>query len=194
VAKIILEDSGGFSYHYPQLAVIVTAHAEGRDNAMTVAWHSGISFRPPLYGIAVHPKRFTYELITKGKEFGVNFLPFEKAELLASVGGSRGKEEDKFEKFGIAKEEPLKISAPLLKEAYVSYECQLIDDKAYGDHRWLVGEIVAIHLSQEFFTPEGLLDLAKVNPALWLGAEFYVTTLKETRFVDRAVYGKKKLL
>jgi flavin reductase (DIM6/NTAB) family NADH-FMN oxidoreductase RutF len=30
----------------------------------------------------------------------------------------------------------------LLKDAYASYECNLLDNKTYGDHVWVVGDIV----------------------------------------------------
>lgn len=188
--KISIEGAGRFSYQYPRLTVIVTSHAGGKDNAMTVAWHSPLSVNPPLYGIAVTTRRYTYELILEGGEFGVNFLSFESAELMASVGGSRGKEIDKFERFHIAREKALRTSVPLLKDAYAAYECKLVDHKAYGDHEWVVGEIVATHILEEAFTSEGLLDVARFDPALYLSGEVYLTTLKDTmKRLDRQVYG-----
>ena len=78
-----------------------------------------------------------------------------------------------------------------MKAAYAAYECRLIDDRDYGDHRFVVGEIVAVHLLREAFTPEETLDLDKVNPLLYLGGELYVTSAKDTvRYLDREVYGK----
>jgi len=191
VAKVTSEGAGKFNYHYPMLAVIVTAQANGKENAMTVAWHASISFNPPLYGVSISPKRFTYQLIVDSKEFGVNFLPFEAAELAASVGGSRGQEIDKFHRFNIATEKAIRTAVPILKTAYAAYECKLVDDRGYGDHRWLVGEVVAVHLLEEVFPPEEVLDLDKANPLLYLGNELYLTTAKDTiKYLDRKVYGK----
>lgn len=70
MSKIVTADIGKFGQHNPKVAVIVTASARGRDAAMTAAWHSSISFKPPLYGIAIAPKRFTYQLITESREIG----------------------------------------------------------------------------------------------------------------------------
>ncbi|MBA7519937.1 FMN reductase (NADH) RutF [subsurface metagenome] len=190
MAKVINEDTGAFSQHYPRVPVVVTAQAGGRDNAMAAAWHTCISFKPPLYGVSISPKRFTYQLIADSKEFGVNFLPLAKAELVASVGGSTGYKIDKFLRFNIARDKPLKTAVPILKAAYAAYECKLVDDKGYGDHRWLVGEIVAVHWLREAFTPEETLDLEKVSPVLYLGHELYLTTSKDIRYLDRRVYGK----
>lgn len=188
MAKVISEDIGEFYQHSPSLAVIVTASARGKNNAMAAAWHTPISFKPPLYGVCISTKRFTYKLIIDSQEFGVNFLPFEKADMVAKVGGSKGADVDKFLKFKILKDKLAKTPVPILKAAY---ECRLIDDREYGDHRFIVGEIVAVHYNQEIFTPEGVPDLDKVSPTLYLGHDTYVTTLANSRkILDREAYGK----
>jgi flavin reductase (DIM6/NTAB) family NADH-FMN oxidoreductase RutF len=188
MSKIVTERIGGFSQHYPKVAVIVTASAGGKDNAMTAAWHSSISVNPPLYGVSISPKRFTYQLITESKEFGINFIPFEKASLAAQIGGTSGQEMNKFERLDMEKEKPLKTEVPILKDAYAAYECKLVDSKAYGDHIWVVGEIVAVHFLKDAFTEKQTLDLNKIKPLLYLGSEFYATLDKDSlRFVKRGI-------
>ena len=189
---MISENVGEFYQHYPSVALIVTAHAKGKDNAMAAAWHMSISLEPPLYVVSISPERLTYQLIAESKEFGVNFLPFEAAELVASVGGSSGREIDKFHRFNIVKDKPIKTAVPILKAAYAAYECRLVDDRGYGDHRLLVGEIVAIHWLKEAFTPKEILDLNKVSPILYIGQDLYLTTSRDTvTSLDRKVYGKR---
>jgi len=95
---------------------------------------------------------------------------------------------DKFERFDIEKEKPLRTQAPILKDAYAAYECKLVDNKTYGDHIWVVGEIVAVHLLEEAFTEQGALDLNKVKPLLYLGLEFYISSDKHSgHFIKRGV-------
>lgn len=172
--KVISESIGAFYQHYPRVAVIVTAHAGGRDNAMAVAWHTSISKNPPLYCIAVSPGHSTYKLIAQSKKFGVNFMPDTKAELVAAVGGSKGSEVDKFRTFCIARDNPANTAVPILKDAYAAFECELVDDRLYGDHRLLIGEIVAVHYLKEAFMEDGTLNLEKVSPVLYLGKEQYL--------------------
>jgi flavin reductase (DIM6/NTAB) family NADH-FMN oxidoreductase RutF len=180
MAKISIEGAGKFAHHYPKVATIVTVQAGGKDNAMAVAWHSSISANPPMYGISIAPKRFTLELMLEAKEFGVNFMPIEKAELVASVGGISGR-----------KDKPLKTSVPILRDAYACYECKLIDHKTYGDHIWVVGEILATHFEEELFTEGQALNLERVSPALFMGNELYTIPVKDNiRKLDRTVYGK----
>ncbi len=188
MSKMVSEDIGKFGQHYPKVAVIVTASARGRDGAMTAAWHSSISFKPPLYGVAVTTKRFTYQLITESREFGVNFIPLEKASLAAAIGGTSGHQTNKFERLNIKKEKPLKTTAPILKDAYAAYECRLLDGKSYGDHIWVVGEIVAVHVLEEAFTSVGALDLDKARPLLYLGSDSYASVDKNSiSFVKRGI-------
>lgn len=190
---IVAKDNvGEFYHHYPRVAAILTVNNNGKKNAMAVAWHSSISFKPPLYGVSVAPKRYTYHLIVESGEFGINFMPFELAEIIASVGGSGGNQIDKFRKFNLAEDKPLKTNVPILKEAYAVYECKLVDNKTYGDHAWMVGEIVAVHFNENLFTDKGALDTSKLRPALYLGAELYITINKESeRLLDRETYGKR---
>ena len=192
MAKVVSEDTGEFYSHNPRLVCIVTAQAKGKSNAMAAAWHLPISFSPPIYGVAISPKRSTYQLIIDSREFGINFLSFEAAELIASIGGSKGSEIDKFQRFDIARDKAIKTAVPILTDAYAAYECQLVDDRDYGDHRLFVGEIVAVHRLEEVFSPEETLDLDKVSPTLYLGHELYFTGAKDTmRHLDREVYGKR---
>jgi flavin reductase (DIM6/NTAB) family NADH-FMN oxidoreductase RutF len=188
MSKVVTEDVGKFSQHYPKMAVIVTANAHGRDDAMTATWHSSISLRPPLYGVAITSKRFTYELITESQEFGISFIRLERASLAAAIGGTSGKKMDKFRSFDIKRDRPLKTTAPILKDAYAAYECKLVDDKPYGDHLWIVGEIVAIHFLEEAFGAGEVLDLDKIKPLLYVGSDHYVTADGDSmKFIERGI-------
>ena len=189
MTKVISEGVGAFYQHYPKVAAIVTAQAGGKENAMTVDWHTSLSFNPPLYGICIAPERLAYRLIIASKEFGINFLPFETVDLVHLVGSTGGQQMDKFKRFNITRDQPIKTKVPILQAAYAAYECQLVDDRDYGDHRLLVGEIVAVHLSPEAFTPEKTLDLDKVSPVLYLGHELYLTSSRDTlRHLGHVVY------
>jgi len=187
--RVVSEEPGAFFQHRPVITTVVTAHARGKDNALAVGLHALISHDPPICGVAIKPERFSYQLIAESKEFGVNFLPFEQVKLVCAVGSSTGREIDKFQRFKIVKDKSVKTAVPILKDAYVAYECKLVDDRLYGDHRWLVGEIVVVHWLKEAFSSENTLDLDKVRPVLFLGQNFYFTTSKDSvRSVGRIVH------
>jgi len=56
-----------FYQFYPTLAAVVAVRSGNKTNAMAVAWHVGLSFDPPLFGILVALKRYTHDLINEIK-------------------------------------------------------------------------------------------------------------------------------
>lgn len=189
MVKKITEDAGLLGRPYPRSPAVVTVHARGRDNALAVGAYCHISDEPPLYGIAISPKRFSYELICESGEFGINFFPIESAELILAVGDVSGRDVDKFTKFNIAIDKPVKISTPLLADAYVAYECKVVDRMTIGDHEWFVGRILAVHYQEEFFGDRMALNLDKIKPALYIKRNLFLTadklTLKRIKGPDK---------
>ncbi len=167
-------------YSYPAVAAVVTVKSGERTNAMACAWHSPLSFNPPLYGVLLTPKRFSYALILETGMFGVNFLPFEKADIIAGVGRNSGRDLDKFTVFSIAVESFPDSHAPILRDAYAAYECRLVEHRPYGDHELFTGEIVAVYQSPQVFDEEGILQVNRVRPALYLGADLYTTASEQS--------------
>jgi len=184
--KVVTEDQGAFYQHYPRVASVVTVNNGGRKNAMAVAWHCCVSFEPPLYGISVSPKRYTYSMILESKAFAINFLPYEKIDVIAAMGSTSGSVMDKFAEFDLAEDQPLKIDAPVLGDAYAAYECAVIENKILGDHAWIIGKVLAVHVAQELLKDDGVLNLDLVSPALYMGGDIYCSTDSTTvRYIDR---------
>jgi flavin reductase (DIM6/NTAB) family NADH-FMN oxidoreductase RutF len=131
-------------------------------------------------------------MLSESKQFGINFMPFEKAEMIASVGGSSGSFTDKFTEFNLAEDRAIKTEVPILKDAYTAYECRIIDNRVIGDHAWITGEIVAVHVAENVFKENGILDLNLVQPALYLGAETYCAAERNSvKVLDRDKFGRR---
>lgn len=190
--KVVGEDIGAFYQHYPRVAAIVTVNWAGRKNAMAVAWHSPVSFKPPFYGIAISPKRYTCHMINESKQFGINFMPLGVAESIAAVGGSSGSFTDKFTEFNIEEDPAIKTEASILRDAYAAYECRVVDNRVFGDHAWITGEIVAVHVAGGLLQENGIVDLKLLQPALYLGADTYCTADGSSlKVLDRNKYGSR---
>jgi len=164
----------GFYQFYPVIPCIVVSYDGKRLNGMTAAWHTALSFEPPLYGVSISPKRFTFEIIERAKEFTINFLNFDRVELYAIFGRISGREFNKFEKFGIETLPSKKIKTPILKDAYAAYECELYDQVESGDHHIFVGKIVGVHIKKGAFDIRGLPILENIDPAFYLGKDHYI--------------------
>ncbi len=169
-----------FQYFYPYTVALVGARVEKQVNFMSCAWHTALSFDPPLFGILIARKRFTHGIISAAREFTVNFIGYEKIKLSAQMGRRSGQDINKIAEFGVRLIPPRIIRSPLLEDAYVAFECRLAEIRPYGDHDLFVGEVLAIHEDPHTFSAEGLLNPVKVRPLLYLGSDFYVTIDPDT--------------
>ncbi len=165
-----------FQCFYPYTVALVGAKTAEHTNFMACAWHTALSFDPPLFGILVAKKRLTHRIITEAGEFSVNFLALKDIQLSARMGRVSGHDRDKMEEFHVIPSPSRVIQSPILETAYAAMECRLTETRSFGDHDLFVGEVVAVHHEEGFFDAEGVLDPAQVKPLLYLGGDFYTTT------------------
>lgn len=173
--KKIITQIKKFQYFYPYTVAIVGAQADKKINFMACAWHSALSFNPPLFGVLISKKRFTHQIISKAREFTVNFISEDQVKLSAQMGRKSGFDMDKIKEFEVKLNPSKIIQSPVIQEAYVSFECKLADIRPYGDHDLFVGEVLAIHQQEKSFDEEGVLNTGKIHPLLYLGSDFYIT-------------------
>ncbi len=178
--KKIITRIENFQYFYPYSVAVVGAHAQNQLNYMACAWHTALSFDPPLFGVLISKKRLTHQVISQAREFTVNFISADRVKLSAQMGRKSGHEMDKMKEYQVKLSPAKIIQSPILEDAYVSFECKLTDIKAYGDHDLFVGEVLAIHEEEKSFNSEGVLDTGKVQPLLYLGSDFYITINPDT--------------
>jgi flavin reductase (DIM6/NTAB) family NADH-FMN oxidoreductase RutF len=169
-----------FQYFYPYTVALVGARAGKRVNFMSCAWHTALSFEPPLFGILVSKKRFTHGIISEAREFTVNFLSFERVKLSAQMGRKSGHDIDKVKEFGAHLRPGKVLKSPLIEEAYVAFECRLAEVRPFGDHDLFVGEVLAVHEEAQAFNSDDVLNPMKVRPLLYLGCDFYITVDPDT--------------
>jgi len=161
-----------FYYLFPQTVAVIGV---GR-NLMPAAWHTPISAVPPLYGILISPKRYTYELLKNEKGFTVNFLNHDQADLIAKLGSTSGRTIDKLDRFDITTMPGRRVNGTLMHLSYAAYECEKYDMHEYGDHYLVVGRILLIHVAQDTLREKESVDEKKVLPALYFGKDRYLTT------------------
>lgn len=172
---ISYEPKKGNLYHaYPTLVAVITTQSGGKFNVMSCAWHTYLSFDPPLYGVSISPERLSHTHIMESHEFCINFLPFSKAHKIILYGRFSGKDMDKFNRFKIQTVSPKVISCPILKDSYFAYECKVVNNFHVGDHTLFVGEILYIHEIDGGVDKDGIVDVAVCKPALYLGKNRYL--------------------
>ncbi len=161
---------------YPRSAVVATSYDGERKTAMSLVWHTPLSFDPPIYSISVAPKRFSHDVILRALTFAVHFFPYERAELVERIGSVSGRDVDKFEEFPLPHlMSPLEN--PIIEGAYLVLDCEYLDHRLIGDHTLIWGEIKRVYYDPDFveMAEDGGMDLKVVRPTLYMGRGKYAT-------------------
>jgi flavin reductase (DIM6/NTAB) family NADH-FMN oxidoreductase RutF len=128
-----------------------------KDNIITLAMCHVFSFAPPLIGVGIAPKRYSYDLFHASGDFAVNIPDKSMLRAVEICGSKTGRKVDKFEASGLTREKASKVSAPLIVECPVNIECAKTHEVATGDHTWFVGEIVAARRRHDHHKNDALL-------------------------------------
>jgi flavin reductase (DIM6/NTAB) family NADH-FMN oxidoreductase RutF len=170
-----------YHYAFPMQTVLVTCNDDkGKPNIITLAWHTPISSKPPLYGIAIAPKRYSHRLIKKSKEFVINFIPYSLVKAAQFCGTHSGRSSDKLSKTGLTLAPSKKLSTPLINEGYAHLECKLVRSVCIGNHTLFVGQVIAVSADKGAFKNE-LLRTYQIHPLFYIGENTYTTVDKVKR-------------
>lgn len=137
--------------------VVLCSVGGEKDNIITLALCHVFSFKPPMVGIGVAPKRFSYGLLKKSRDFAVNIPTRHQLKAVQVCGSKSGRRVDKFEAASLEKETPAKISSPLISECPVNLECVKVDEVETGDHVWFIGEVVSARMEESYDRDDMLL-------------------------------------
>jgi len=160
------------SHSQPRLAALLTCG----NNIMPLAWHMPVSKSPFRYAVAVRSENHTHELLKKNREFAINFLDISYQYAYQVCGEVHGDNVDKFKLSGLHKKSASSIESTLIEEAYMIYECTLIDIINYGDHDIFIADVNLI-LNKE---------TKDVEPTLFMGKGYYNTIKGESIRLKRS--------
>jgi flavin reductase (DIM6/NTAB) family NADH-FMN oxidoreductase RutF len=139
----------------PSFSVILVT--VGR-NIMTAGAFHFYSFRPPSVMVGIMPERYTYELVTRDREFGVNIPTKEQLALVRSCGLVSGRYVDKYAMARVTPFRGSKIGSYLIRECPLNLECRVVHQVGYeGTHRWFIGEILAVYVDETYRQDQPLM-------------------------------------
>lgn len=168
-----------FLHFYPATVVVIGVYSpSGRANFMPAVWHSGLSFNPPLFGVGISPKRYTYELLAAATAFSVSMHPFEQAELIQKIGSVSGRKVDKAAVFKLDFIRGQTLKVPILGGAYAAYELEKMSQITTGDHDLFVGRLRGLWEDEAAFA-EDAIDPALAPSLLYYGRYRYGRPLPE---------------
>lgn len=136
--------------------VLVTSAWKDETNIMTMGWHMMMQFSPALFGCYIWTGNHSYELIRNSQQCVINVPTVELADQVVAVGNSTGAAVEKFSAFALTATPAERVKAPLIKECYANFECQLFDANLIGEYGLFVWEVVKAHVALSVKNPKTL--------------------------------------
>lgn len=174
--------------------MLVSSSYRGAQNVFPVAYSMVLSIVPPLVGIAVHPSRYSADVIRKTNEFALNIPSRELLHHVQYLGSLTGAAFDKMELTKLPTFRARRVNANLLEGCVGWVECALEDVVETGDHLLLIGRVVAVSAEEEAFDGHWLLKDNDMKPLHYLGDNHYalLDEVMDARIPQSAEeYGKR---
>lgn len=121
--------------------------SEWKDNRsiMTMGWHAMMGY--DIVGCYIWDANYSHNLIKKSKQCCINLPEVHLMETAIAIGNTTGAELDKFEEFGLTAQSGTRIDAPLIKECYANFECEVLDTRLVREYNFFVLQIVAARVA-----------------------------------------------
>ncbi|HUT15668.1 MAG TPA: flavin reductase family protein [Anaerolineae bacterium] len=156
-------------------ACLLTTRYKGQVNVMTLVWTCPISMEPPLVAMAIHPSRYSCDMLKRSEECVLNIPGRPLAEQVLKCGSLSGEDVDKIQLTGLTPESGHRVDSPWIDECLAHLECVVLDILTPGDHVLFITEIVGAWAEEEAFCESWLVpqDNEALLPLHHLGGKSF---------------------
>ena len=148
--------------------VIGTYDKAGKPNVMTAAWAGICCSSPPCVSVSLRKATYTYGNIMEQRCFTISIPSQDYLKEVDYFGMASGKKRDKFSATGLTPVKSELVNAPYVKEFSLVLECKVIHTYEIGLHTQFVGEILDIKAEEAVVGEDGLPNIEKVKPFLYV--------------------------
>lgn len=131
------------------------------------------------------PKDTLRNIIETG-EFVINIVSRAMAERVNQASGAYPSDVDEFDITGFTRAPSVQVLPPRVEEAPAAMECRLFQLVPHGSgaqhSTWVIGEVVALHVRDEYLSADGRPDTARIQPAARLGRDEWASVTPEVMF------------
>ena len=143
------------------IALVSTLDAAGTVNAAPYSFFNLVGSNPPTVALGVGNRgpgtpKDTRANIERTGEFVVNLVHYELADAMNLCAIEFPEDESELVHAGLTAAPSARIAAPRLAEARVSLECRLHSVVDVGDNKIVLGQVVFLHIADEFVDGEKL--------------------------------------
>jgi flavin reductase (DIM6/NTAB) family NADH-FMN oxidoreductase RutF len=122
----------------PNPVAVLTVNDDGEKNGMVASWITQVSHEPPQVLVAVHPSRYTHQMLLSSGRFALNLLSDDQADRVGAFKIKGGLHEEKFEAFTTTEDAE---NTPYLADSAAVLLCKLVHTAETGDHTLFIGEV-----------------------------------------------------
>lgn len=186
---------------------ISTKNPDGSDNLAPYSQFTNLTFDPPLVFFSanqnvVDERKNTIKNIERTGEFVYNMVSYELKDAMnrSSIFEIPEGTKDKFEYSGVTKAPSVLVQAARVAESPVQYECRYIQTLRFPGNGTLatvdciVGEVIGIHIADEFLLPDGKVDICRIKPVARLGYFDYTIVNNSFEMAPPKVSPEKQVL
>lgn len=164
---------------------ITTVDPEGVVNLAPYSFFNAVGYRPPTVmfasgaGSGEDGQKDSLRNVEATGEFVCNLSTWETSEAMNRCSASVGPEVDELEMSGLTPVPSKLVKPPRVKEAPVHLECKHLRSVDFPNwsnkDRYVVvfGEVIGVHIEDQYITPEGLIDVDGMKPIGRLGYDDY---------------------
>ncbi len=153
--------------------ILVSVQSKEKRTITTVAWHMPVSSQPKLLSCALANKRYSLELIKESKCFCINIPELKLLDAVVFCGTYSGRKVDKCKEANLTAVTCSTIHGFFIDECVAHIECTLYSMFEAGDHTIVLGEVVSAMAKEYLFTPDGVIDINKVQLIHHLGGTHF---------------------
>jgi len=166
------------------IAFASTIDKEGNVNLSPFSFFNLFSSNPPI--IIFSPSRrardnstkHTLQNILEVPEVVINICDYDMVQQVSLSSCEFEKGVDEFIKTGFTKEHASIVKPPMVKEAKVKLECNVIEIKSLGEEggagQLVIAEVLCMHIDESILNAEGtMIDQAKFHHIARLGGDWY---------------------
>lgn len=175
----------------PVPPALVTVADGDEKNVLTVAWTGILSTVPPTTYISVRPRRHSYGMLERSREFVLHLPPTALAKQVDYCGTFTGAKVDKFEKCNFSLLPSAEVAAPTIAECPIALECRVKTVLPMGSHDVFIAEIVSVSVDENLMDANGKLRLERADLLAFGHGEYYALGRRVGVFGFSAVKRRK---
>jgi flavin reductase (DIM6/NTAB) family NADH-FMN oxidoreductase RutF len=145
----------------PGPVVLITTAHKGRANIMTLSWLTMMDFEPPLVGMVLSNRNYSFAALKATKQCVINIPTAELAAKVVGCGNTTGRKVDKFAAFGLTPVPSRRVEPPLIAECYANLECRVADARMANQYNFFILEVLKAWIDPARKRPQTLHHLGK---------------------------------